>query len=593
MAKSCKGGVEEDDNFSEADFDWSTTARQEALHAAEEAKRQGALRLGIDFGNVIVSAHEDGVFFKRSASGDLEDVAEPCPGARDGVRALVRLFKREHVFIVSRARSRVARATLDWLQQSSFAKDTGLLVDEGHVFFVHGRVDKRYIVEQLGITHFIDDRISVLRSLGRCSQRVLLRAPWVAHDDRHETRGKKAMEGKVVAHSWSEVVGLVRKWFKASAAAKGANAAPKGGAAGARGALGGATAAAAEPAQLGVMTPTSANHLLSGLPHLGGLAAPAFPSHAGLLPADSYGLPLPEPALPPPGASSSLAERCAWLEGDSARLRLYHGSLMQVLTCMEADVTNVDMLLQAQEAEGAAIQERLALLERTAAAAAPGTTGERWQAPAAAPTSPAVPVPVEGGAGAAGLPPSTPMGAMLPATPLGAPPVMLPTTPMQPRVPLGGSLLQMPTAPLGVNGGIVPAMAAYAGAAIDPPTSVSLGTVSLMPPSTPAGTSASLAVGMAPSASTVLPGVLPEAASRMPCASPQGAVVGLLPSPAHRAPAFAPPLYPAPPSADPCQSAGPPPPSSPGAAAEPAAASAPPRPPPSPPPPPPPAPSAD
>jgi len=197
------------------DLDWTSEARRDALCQAEEAKRCHTPRLGIDFGNVIV-AQEDGVFLRRAVDGSLEHCAPACAGARDGVRALVQLFKAEHVFIVSKARRRVAGLTMDWLETSDFLKDTGLCGDAQHVYFVNGREEKRPVVEALGITHFIDDRMTVLRSLTSCRQRVLMCGPWVQHDDRHDRgdRSAKALPGKVIVQSWTEAVGAIGKWFK-------------------------------------------------------------------------------------------------------------------------------------------------------------------------------------------------------------------------------------------------------------------------------------------------------------------------------------------------------------------------------------------
>lgn len=187
--------------------DWSSGPRIAALREAEEAARWQTPRLGIDFGNVILA--DDGGRFKESR-GLMQ--CKAVEGAREGVRALVKLFGPEHVFIVSKAGRRLTKLTLEWLH-AGFLKDTGLLGDDGHIFFVPRRMEKRPVVEALAITHFIDDRMSVLRSLTKCQQRLLMCGPWVQHDDRHDRHDRKDKVKKVVVHSWPEAVDAAKKWF--------------------------------------------------------------------------------------------------------------------------------------------------------------------------------------------------------------------------------------------------------------------------------------------------------------------------------------------------------------------------------------------
>jgi len=299
-------GADDDDN---EEFDWCSASRQHALQRADDAKWRGTPRLGLDFGNVIVANEDDGMFIRRAADGSVEHCSQPCPGAREGVRTLVKLFGREHVFVVSKAGPKIARRSLDWLNESGFLKDTGLYAGEDHVFFVGGRVDKRPIVEALGITHFVDDRMSVLRSLSVCSQRVLMCGPWVQHDDRHD-RGEKAKAGgKVVAQSWPEVVGLVRRWFKTSGnKGSGKNTGP--------------------PFQV--------------YPHnVGGAASPEF---------------------------LSIPERCAWLESDLAQLQSCFASLMQAMAQLDADARRLDQQLLARDGDCAEVLAQVAALEKLALA---------------------------------------------------------------------------------------------------------------------------------------------------------------------------------------------------------------------------------
>ncbi len=94
------------------------------------------------------------------------------PGVFSAVRSIVEHFGRENVFIVSRAGQRRSEESTRWLRQVRFFERTGC--KESNVFYVRLREQKRIVAEMLGLTHFVDDRWSVLDKLeGCCIRRYL------------------------------------------------------------------------------------------------------------------------------------------------------------------------------------------------------------------------------------------------------------------------------------------------------------------------------------------------------------------------------------------------------------------------------------
>jgi hypothetical protein len=118
-------------------------------------------RLGVDFGRVINGAsspHDDDTVF---LSGGFEAAMRTpaMPGAFEVLARLVTLFDGR-VWIVSKCGERIRERTLQWLDYNNFWATTGISPDNAR--FCHKRPQKALHCEQLGITHFIDDRVDVL-----------------------------------------------------------------------------------------------------------------------------------------------------------------------------------------------------------------------------------------------------------------------------------------------------------------------------------------------------------------------------------------------------------------------------------------------
>lgn len=135
-------------------------------------------RLGVDVGGVIATYTRN----KHEAKhwGDGKDEAEDTQLHTDTLivencfeclSQLVEHFGPENTFIVSKAGPSMAARTTKWLHDVGFFTRTNLRPD--HVYYVKERHLKADVVEKLGITHFIDDRWSVLCHLTMCKKRYL------------------------------------------------------------------------------------------------------------------------------------------------------------------------------------------------------------------------------------------------------------------------------------------------------------------------------------------------------------------------------------------------------------------------------------
>ena len=145
------------------------------------------LRLGVDIGRVIIGGgtvpgSSDTQFF----SGDTARMlAMPAvPGAFDTLARLVPRFGQ--VWLVSKCGDQVRRNSLQWLDHHDFAARTG--IPRENVRFCRKRPDKAVHCADLGITHFVDDKIDVHQALhGIVPHRYLFgpqRTPpptWVRH----------------------------------------------------------------------------------------------------------------------------------------------------------------------------------------------------------------------------------------------------------------------------------------------------------------------------------------------------------------------------------------------------------------------------
>jgi len=171
---------------------WSRSAVKKAI----EGRGLGA-GIGIDFGGVISE-------FDPAQWNAAGQIGSAVPGAFRAISALVKHFGAANAFIVSKAGERKARESTSWMRRMRLFERTGLL--EQNVFYVRLREDKRAVAEKLALTHFVDDRWSVLSHLSCCSRRYVI--PSSANDIDVPTR--LVEDGSVVVGGWESVLADMR-----------------------------------------------------------------------------------------------------------------------------------------------------------------------------------------------------------------------------------------------------------------------------------------------------------------------------------------------------------------------------------------------
>lgn len=118
--------------------------------------------LGVDFGRVIndSGSHPSGDDTTFLTGDEEAMLATPAmAGAFETLSRLTVIFD-ERVWIISKAGPTTQAKTERWLTHQGFFDLTG--VPRTQVRFVRSRADKAGVREELGVTHFVDDRRDVL-----------------------------------------------------------------------------------------------------------------------------------------------------------------------------------------------------------------------------------------------------------------------------------------------------------------------------------------------------------------------------------------------------------------------------------------------
>lgn len=117
--------------------------------------------LGIDIGRVILADAtdiRDSIF-----SRDNYINANFTEGAEDALTSLVEMVGSRSVYLVSKCSPTIQKRTTEVLEHHKFFNNTGLVRD--NLLYCEQRYEKAVIAEQLGLTHFVDDRVGVLKSM--------------------------------------------------------------------------------------------------------------------------------------------------------------------------------------------------------------------------------------------------------------------------------------------------------------------------------------------------------------------------------------------------------------------------------------------
>ena len=118
-------------------------------------------RFGIDFGGVLVQHVREQPREDTTLTG-IERTEVLAPGAFEALAEMVAICEGQ-VWIVSKAGYRMRAHTLAWLDAVDFYARTGFEAE--HIRFCFERQEKASICQELGINHFVDDRLHVLQIL--------------------------------------------------------------------------------------------------------------------------------------------------------------------------------------------------------------------------------------------------------------------------------------------------------------------------------------------------------------------------------------------------------------------------------------------
>lgn len=159
------------------------------------------LKLGIDIGRVIIEGDQPGGD-TSFIGGGIEDVLRTPAilGALESIARLTAVFAGD-VWLVSKCGRRMEEKTWVWLRDRQFSDITG--VPESHVRFCRERPQKADHARQLGLTHFVDDRLDVLEHLRGLVPHLFLfgAAPEGAPEWVRAVRGWEEAEAAILATS--------------------------------------------------------------------------------------------------------------------------------------------------------------------------------------------------------------------------------------------------------------------------------------------------------------------------------------------------------------------------------------------------------
>ncbi len=144
--------------------------------------------LGIDIGGVIIGGDgEDTSFFSDNflLTPELE-------GASDVIARVKSQF--DDVVIISKCGRRVEEKSILWLQHHKFFEKTD--IDSDRLFFCRKRPEKAGIAQRLGVTHYIDNQIDIIKSMDGIVPNLFLFAPNV--------RATVSQKGFHIVPSWAK-----------------------------------------------------------------------------------------------------------------------------------------------------------------------------------------------------------------------------------------------------------------------------------------------------------------------------------------------------------------------------------------------------
>lgn len=158
------------------------------------------MKIGIDIGGVIIDRN-------RNDESDTSLFGENYLNAyavKDAFQAIQRLncggIFKDQVYVVSKCGHNIERKSREWLAHNKFHEFTGVPAER--VRFCRRRSEKAPIAQELGLTHFVDDKLEVLGYMRDVVPNRILFNP-----DLSEVKAMSQTAGPaVLAFSWMDVL---------------------------------------------------------------------------------------------------------------------------------------------------------------------------------------------------------------------------------------------------------------------------------------------------------------------------------------------------------------------------------------------------
>ena len=151
--------------------------------------------LGVDIGGVLIDRVAKGADTSFFADNFLE--TPEVAGAFDALKLLGTGAFGARIYLVSKCGPRIEGRTRLWLEHKGFHSITGVPPERVH--FCRERKDKAPICAQLGVTHFVDDRLDVLDFLETVDRKYLFQP-------RPGDLARAATAPVIVATGWEDVL---------------------------------------------------------------------------------------------------------------------------------------------------------------------------------------------------------------------------------------------------------------------------------------------------------------------------------------------------------------------------------------------------
>ena len=159
-----------------------------------------SIALGVDIGGVILDAYDNG----KDPDFFLNDFLKvtAVDGSFDALKRLVCEKFDRRVYLVSKCTEQVEKNLWQWFGHRHFFAHSFVRPD--HIFFCRAPEEKAAICARQRLTHFIDDRLSVLAHLEAVPNLSLFR-----HRPEENKGFEHFLPRVAIVNSWAEVLSLL------------------------------------------------------------------------------------------------------------------------------------------------------------------------------------------------------------------------------------------------------------------------------------------------------------------------------------------------------------------------------------------------